>query len=70
MHQWLLFSKSAKLLILPLMLESNKSARTEPRPTGRRRTIQKPPQIDGGRGETIFFRPERFAEGWHAVGTC
>ena len=55
MHRCLLFSKSARLLILPLMLESNKSARTEPRPTVRSRTIQKPSRIDGGRGETISF---------------
>ena len=55
MHRCLLFSKSARLLILPLMLESNQSARTEPRPTVRSRTIQKPSRIDGGRGETISF---------------
>src|SRR5574344_1610375 len=55
MHRWLLYSKSATLLILSLMLDSGKSARTEPRPTVRRRTTQKPPLIDGGRGETISF---------------
>ena len=55
MRQCLLFSKSAALLILPLMLESNKSARTEPRPTVRRRMIQKPILTDGGRGDTISF---------------
>ena len=49
------FSKSAGLLVLSLMLESNKSARTEPRPTVRRRMIQKPILTDGGRGETISF---------------
>ena len=55
MHRCLLFSKSARLLILPLMLESNKSARTEPRPTVKRRTVRKSSLIDGGRGETISF---------------
>ena len=37
------------------MLESNKSARTEPRPTVKRRTVRKSSLIDGGRGETISF---------------
>ena len=55
MHRWLLCSKSAGLLIIPLLLESGKSARTEPRPTVRRRMIQKPILTDGGRGETISF---------------
>jgi hypothetical protein len=55
MHQWLLYSKSAELLVLPLMLESSQSARTEPRPTLRRSTWQQPLIYDGGRGETIFF---------------
>ena len=54
-HRGLLFSKSAGLLILPLMLESNKPARIEPKPTAKRRTVRKPLLIDGGRGETISF---------------
>jgi hypothetical protein len=55
MHRWLLFYESAALLVLPLMLESGKTNRTEPGHAIRRRTLQKPLLIDGGRGETIFF---------------
>ena len=55
MHRWLLFSKSAELLVLPLRLESSQSTRIEPGPTLRRRFIQQPIMNDGGRGETIFF---------------
>ncbi len=55
MHRWLRCSKSATLLVLPLMLEFNKPARIEPRPTVKRRTVRKSSLIDGGRGETISF---------------
>ena len=54
-HRCLRFSKSAALLVLPLMLKSYNPARTEPRPTVKRITVQKPALIDGGRGETISF---------------
>ena len=55
MLRCLLFSESAGLLVLSLMLEYSKNARTEPRPAVRRRILQKPLLIDGGRGETISF---------------
>ena len=55
MHRCLLFSKAATLLVLPSMMEFNKPARIEPRPTVKRRTVRKSSLIDGGRGETISF---------------